>query len=170
MLDRLIDDHRQFDGLLCALDTLLQPVPPRGRDADTEALDQRQALAALAERVRSYPDALHHRIETALFDMLVNKGLKPAEQRLIQRNLAEHGEIFMATDAAAAALESGVQQTSGLDDLDRAALSSYVSLQRRHMAREEDQLFPIAASLLDSEDWRSLEQFARALIVELEAT
>lgn len=170
VLARLGTDHDCFRRLLGLLDALQATPEPTGQ---RPTYSSQPSLTEIAAFVRDYPDAVHHRLEMELFETLVNKGLKPAEQALINRNLVENSQILKVTDDAVEVLASLAAEPGNaahvaprLSKLSSEALQSYVQLQRQHMEREENQLFPLALSLLSDADWARIDSLGSALALD----
>jgi hemerythrin-like domain-containing protein len=147
LIERLGGDHAKISGVVRELEAL----------TDTLAAEPDWAqLADLLEFLEYFADRVHHPLEDRLFDLVVNKGLTPAERHLVFRNLGQHREIKGLTASLTAlareALGGGTVDTGDF----REKLSDYVALQRRHMRFEESHLLPLLAGALDDRDWNAL--------------
>jgi len=147
LIERLGRDHAKIAEVVRALEALtdtLASEPDWGQ------------LADLLEFLEYFADRVHHPLEDRVFDLVVNKGLTPAERHLVFRNLGQHQEIRALTTSLAAqvreALGGGTVDTGDF----REALAGYVALQRRHMRFEESNLFPLLEGALDDRDWNAL--------------
>ena len=149
LLERLSRDHARIAGVLKRLADL----------ADTlEADPDWDALSEDIEFLDYYADKVHHPLEDRVFDHLVDKGLTPTERHLVFKNLGQHEEITglteMLAEQAFRAAAGGAVDVSDFSD----ALNAYISLQRRHLRFEENQLFPLLEQGLDNSDWNRLTE------------
>ena len=149
-LTRLLEDHRALGEVIMAFEVRLDRLTQR----DPETLD---LLASLVDYVAEYPGRVHHPREERIIDRLVDKGLTPGERVVVEVTVRQHAELASAT----AQLESDIdallarQRDAGVHfDHD---IRAYLALQKEHMRREEQQLFPMAVRLFSKADWRDIE-------------
>lgn len=147
LLERLSRDHARIAGVTRQLEVLADDLE-QGADWD--------AFSELIGFLDYYADAVHHPLEDRVFDHLVNKGLTPTERHLVFKNLGQHEEITALTEALSRAVAQALAGET-VDTADFAEqLYTYISLQRRHMRFEEQQLFPLLEQGLDNADWNAL--------------
>ena len=98
-----------------------------------------------------YPDQFHHPKEDAAFERVMkkDKGMKAAVKELMtqHRVIAESGkQLFEHLEAVVA---GAMMTRESVESPGR----TYVSYMRNHMNLEETGLFPVAARILQREDW-----------------
>ena len=101
--------------------------------------------------LREYADRFHHPREDAAFACLVLRD--PSLRLPINRLLQEHRAIAVAGDELVTCLNEII--VGGI--LERATVESaaalYLTYYRHHLATEEREILPRAASLLTAQDW-----------------
>lgn len=147
LIERLGSDHARIVGVVRELESLAETL------SGEPDWDQ---IGDLLDFLSYFADRLHHPLEDRLFDVVVNKGLTPAERHLVFRNLGQHQEIRDLTDSLSRQVTTA--RNGGTVDAGefRESLAEYVSLQRRHMRFEESNLFPLLEGTLDNTDWNTL--------------
>ncbi|KUJ83541.1 hemerythrin HHE cation-binding protein [Microbulbifer flavimaris] len=147
---QLCDDHRNMQRLLDAFDQLLRDLSRRDRDPETLSL----ILDAL-DYISIYPDRWHHPVEDLAMKQLL--GHADADREAIEITQREHRSIT-ATTRRMNALFYAVANDAAVErsQLFRAT-RDYLQLQRAHMQRENERIFPQFASLLTAEDWALVE-------------
>lgn len=105
-----------------------------------------------------YPDLFHHPKEDLVYDKIgrIDAGARPAVDELMR----QHGVLR----------ESGAKLLENLDAVIAGAMlartsveapgQTYIAYFRRHMRREESEIFPLAAKLLSDEDWSVIDAAA----------
>lgn len=152
----LMDEHRSIERVLDALETAAAGLEAGLAVRPGFFLDAAQFLVEFA-------DGCHHRKEEGiLFPAMIDSGMPP-QGGPIAVMLAEHesGRSFVrAIRAAATRLASGETEVAGR--LVRSA-RDYVALLRDHIDKEDEVLFPMAASRLSAEAGRKVAaEFDRA--------
>lgn len=151
VLEDLMHEHRLIERVLAVLEQA------------TEQLEKGEAVSADTLEgalmfVRGFADGCHHaKEEQGLFPVLASKG--PAiEGGPVRVLTADHeaGRVLMRD------LERGIEamrrgQPEGAAGA-RRALRLYTHMLRRHIAKEEEILFPLSAGLLNDEDAKALEE------------
>jgi hemerythrin-like domain-containing protein len=150
LLERLGRDHARIAGVIRELARRVDDVTDVAMDPDWDRLDE------LIGFLDYYADRVHHPLEDRVFDHLVNKGLTPAERRLVFKNLNQHEEIKAMTEGLSRQVVDAqkghvVDVQSLIEDVSR-----YVALQQRHMRFEDEQLFPLLDQAFDNSDWNAL--------------
>lgn len=139
--DILMAEHRNIEGVLSALETAT---------ARLEAGDGLRPgfFRDAAEFISGYADGCHHhKEEDILFTAMVESGM-PRNQGPIGVMLAEHEQARAFTRA----MREGADAWEGGDDTAKArvlhAALGYAALLREHIMKEDNVLFPMAASQL----------------------
>lgn len=140
----LLAEHQRFAKLITLLEEQIAQFH-RGDQPDYELLRD------IFDYMTNYPDRFHHPKEDLVFARLAARKLG-AKAHVIElqrqhRLIAASGTRFLAN------LEAALNGTI----LPRAAVEEpaleYINLYRTHMALEEEQLFPLARSILVAADW-----------------
>jgi len=177
-LEDLKHEHRLIERVLAILERATQQLE-RGEEVAPGTLSQALTF------VRGFADGCHHaKEERALFALLAAKSPN-IEGGPVRVLTADHeagrklmGDLERAIDAMRQGRPEGALEA-------RKALTTYTHMLRRHIAKEEEILFPLSEGLLTAEDAKELEeQFERveeetgagaheryeALVRELEAS
>ena len=149
-LQRLLEDHKVLCGVIEALEMRLPQISKR----DPDTLD---LLANLIDYIAEYPDRVHHPREDRIIERLIDKGLTPSERIIVELTVAQHAELGAATARMQVDIDALLsrQRDAGVQ-LDQDA-KIYLAMQKEHMRREEQQLFPMAVRLFTPADWREIE-------------
>lgn len=104
----------------------------------------------------TYPELYHHPKEDLIYLRL--RARDSAEAKSLADLLTGHEDISLLTRRFARAtvdqiLNPGAAQWQCFNDLGR----EFVDTNRRHMAEEEEQFFPLALRALSPEDWTAIE-------------
>jgi len=148
----LTDEHRHMSWLLSCLEAVSELMLTSG-DVDIDRLDD------IMQYVAHYPDLFHHPREEVLFRQL--RRLNPRFADQINHATREHREMTQMSariDAMVKAIEAGelIEKKQLV-----VRIREYVVMVRRHMAREEKELFEPALSNLSSETWQAiLDEFS----------
>lgn len=102
-----------------------------------------------------YPDALHHPKEDLAFAKIAERY---PDVRPVVRALGEqHTLLKREGDALVIALDDIVNGAITARDHIEAPARAYLSAFRGHVDAEEAQILPLAAALLDRDDWRAID-------------
>jgi len=150
VLQRLLEDHKSLCDVIEALEIRLPQISKR----DPDTLD---LLANLIDYIAEYPDQVHHPREDRIIERLIDKGLTPSERIIVELTVAQHAELGAATARMEVDVDAllSKQRDAGLQ-LDHDA-KIYLAMQKEHMRREEQQLFPMAVRLFTPADWSEIE-------------
>jgi hemerythrin-like domain-containing protein len=108
-----------------------------------------------------YPDVLHHPREDLAFAKIAERS---AEARSIVGELADqHAMLKREGNTLVIALDDIVNGAITTRDHVEAPGRGYIAAFRRHMDIEETRILPLAATLLETEDWSAIETELRAL-------
>jgi hemerythrin-like domain-containing protein len=148
-LQLLLEDHKTLCEVIDALETRLPQVSKR----DPETLD---LLANLIDYIAEYPDRVHHPREDRIIERLIDKGLTPSERTVVELTVSQHAELGAATARMEVDMDAllSKQRDAGVQ-LDHDA-RVYLAMQKEHMRREEQQLFPMAVRLFTPADWSEI--------------
>jgi hemerythrin-like domain-containing protein len=148
-IDRLLTDHRRLRNVLGALDQKMQELGSEDLEADTDH------LFCLADYLTNYPDHVHHPLEDVVFERLLKQDLSEAQRQIVEHNRSQHENLTAATKR----LSQQIDRMSGSFDVEalRREVDDYIDRQRKHMAYEEREVFPLALSCLSSTTWDELD-------------
>lgn len=119
-----------------------------------------QLLSDILDYMESFPEAVHHpKEEHYLFPALSRR--RPEVAMLLERVHEEHdrgAEMLADLHDKLDAYEADAAMFEAFRDAARA----YVDFERRHMAREDRELIPLAMKALSEADWAEIDAaFAR---------
>ncbi len=104
----------------------------------------------------NYPDLIHHPTEDLIFEKL--KDRNPDTNAEVDRLVAEHKVL---ADKSAQFLESLRRIENETTMVSREAMTTqavdYISMLRKHMSIEEDQIFPQVNEILGDKDWQEID-------------
>lgn len=148
VLRQLHTEHADFTKLLDLLDRQLA-VFATGERPDYDV------IGAVIDYCLDFPDAVHHPKEDLVYRILVSRDAAIAQT--VGDLEEEHRQIAASTRELAEAIR---QVLSG-ELVDRQSVidltEKFVHGYRRHIALEEEQVFPAAESALSQEDWAGIE-------------
>ncbi len=149
VLDRLHADHERLEEVLTRLEAIAnKPDPLSPEDKDLLV----QGIRYIAE----YPDAVHHPLEDRLFEHLLALPLTEQEQRDVRNNAAGHLQMSHATTRLLEDVKALQADSASAGAQLREDLHAFVEIQRRHMAFEENTIFPLAERRLPATALESL--------------
>lgn len=104
--------------------------------------------------LRYYPDRFHHPREDAAFARLIERdpGLRAQVARLKQ----EHRVLATAGETLLERLNEALDEQVVTREAIEAAAATYLVYYRAHVAAEETEILPRAATLLAPEDWAAV--------------
>jgi len=141
-------DHARFSHLLDLLDAQVDSFH-RGEQPDYELMRD------IVFYLRHFADEVHHAREDVAFERLVRHA--PGLDCVVQRLHQEHRVIGTAGEEFLHRLE----EASGELMVPRASLEAaaavFLVYYRHHIAKEEREILPRAAALLEPEDWAAVE-------------
>lgn len=146
IFQQLCSDHKHMQRLLDVFENLLAQLGGQERDPATLSL----ILEAL-DYFSVYPDQWHHPVEDLVFDHLQDKPVGVRD--IIDSTLEEHQQIATATRRMnklfyAVANDAAVEREQLF-----GAAREYIDLQRNHLEKENEILFPLVAQYLTQADW-----------------
>ncbi len=150
VLKLLLEDHRTLSDVVEALESRLSGNSRR----DPETLD---LLANLIDYITEYPDQVHHPREDRIIERLIDKGLTPSERTIVELTVAQHAELGAATARMAVDMDALLARESDAGEQLDHDTRAWLAMQKEHMRREEQQLFPVASRLFTAKDWAEIE-------------
>ncbi len=148
ILDCLASEHRHMTALLNLLEHRMSQ---RQKITQGDYYLMRDVIGYLHD----FPDQVHHPTEDLLFDSLVT--CQPDLAKEVAGLRLEHEQLATATAALLNGLEQAI--TTGLlvpEQKLRTQVTHFTEQQRKHMKRENQNLFPAAVKSLRASDWNSL--------------
>ena len=142
------------------IETVLSLMHRRAEEAADDGTIDGDLFTAIIDYMKSFPDRIHHpKEERHVFAALQRRDPSLAPLLDLLREEHEMGR----------ALLSGLEEVLAFCRRDRSArgrfrdsVNAYIEFERRHMAREEREVLPLAAEILTEEDWREIDAaFAR---------
>jgi len=148
VIDKLRDEHRNFEKLLCVLEQELD-VFDRSEHPDYEIV---QAVIAYFQ---DYPNRCHHPKEDLVFERL--KARDPVAADSLGDLEAEHREEALRLQRLARELADILTDGEVLRRSFDATVRGFIAHERDHIEMEERALFPAAIKALQPEDWAAIE-------------
>ncbi len=106
--------------------------------------------------LRSYGEECHHPKEDRIFRALCRRNVEAAEA--VGDLEQAHDDMAKITKALARELEAAQESKARVSRLKlKAPLTDFLSSYRRHLALEEEHLFPAALRDLTEGDWEEIE-------------
>ncbi|WP_295801019.1 hemerythrin domain-containing protein [uncultured Microbulbifer sp.] len=147
---QLCCDHKHMQRLLDVFETLLQQLGKQDRNPATLTM----ILDAL-DYLSVYPDQWHHPVEDLVFEQLLGK---PVDVRdVINRTFKEHHQIAVATRKMNSLFYAVANDAAVEREQLFGAAREFIELQRRHLQRENEILFPLVAEMLTENDWDDVQ-------------
>ena len=146
-MQMLQEEHRNISRLLDLLDGQITLIES-GRETNLDLILQ------IIDYLRSFPDLYHHPKEDLIFRKLVQRDA--ARAALFGDLEAEHETCSDRLDAFARAVVVSLLEAETPRSF-AAQARAFVDHERRHMAREEDELLPAAMQCLTDDDWREID-------------
>ena len=147
VIEFLREEHRNIEKLLLVLERELG-VFDRGQRPDYEV------IGAVIAYFQVHPELYHHPQEDLVFAKL--KARDPAAAAVIGDLAAEHrtgaGHLCQVAQAVEGVLMDQEVQRRTVDDI----IHNFIAHERRHMAMEERDFFPVAERILQAEDWAEI--------------
>jgi hemerythrin-like domain-containing protein len=140
-------EHVNFSQLLRLLEHQL------GRFHQDEQPDY-VLMLDIVDYLRHYPDRFHHAREDVAFERLVAHD--PSLRVRINRLLQEHRVISRAGDELLRLLNDVADEAVVLREDVETAVATYLVYYRHHLATEEREIMPRAATLLTAQDWSAV--------------
>lgn len=153
ILTRLRQEHADFARLLDLLDRQLALFATAG------AVDY-DMIGAILRYCLEYPDAVHHPGEDMIYDALRRRD--PALATEVGDLEADHRGLTDMTRELAELIERALADQPVDRDHVRELTGDFIGRYRRHMLREEQQIFPAARRILTDADWAEIDDHLEA--------
>ena len=147
LIELLRQEHCNIEKLLCALERELS-VFDRGDRPDYEV------ILAIIDYFKDYPDTCHHPKEDMIFEKLTARD--PAAAAKIGDLGTQHRQEAARLDRVAQAVERVLSDQDVLRENVHNIIREFIDDERRHMAMEEEIVFPAALDALRPEDWTDI--------------
>ena len=121
----------------------------------TRRADLAVILSAL-DYVHVYPDKWHHPAEDLIFDKLIQKDVK--ESTLIKELKNEHQEIIQETNRIYELFQDVAEDCIVSTDKLLETARHYVKLQKQHLDKENEHIYPLMDTAFSEKDWSEIEK------------
>lgn len=125
-------------------------------DFDSERTADLTVILSALDYVNVYPDKWHHPAEDIIFGRLIRKKVK--ESNLIQVLKDEHQAIAQETHKIHELFKSVAGDCIVPANELLATTRHFISLQRQHIEKESERIYPLMDTALSDEDWRAIEK------------
>lgn len=112
-------------------------------------------IEGVIDYLLSYPDLYHHPKEELVLATL--RGRDPAAATAVGDLRQEHEELASRAREFAATVRAALEDAEIPTESLMQSTQDFITLQTRHLNREEKVFFPAALSALTAEDWARLE-------------
>jgi len=145
-------DHARFGGLLARLRPELDVLHEGGRP-------DYEGMAAIVAELREYGDKVHHPLEDAAFALLARR--RPDFALRLARLQQEHRVIARAGGTLLEQIEEVLNGAIVPREEVEVALATYLVYYGNHIAREEEDVLPLAEEALTPGDWAEVAHAAQ---------
>ncbi len=149
IISELRRDHTNIEKLLVLLETEVR------RLAEPGAIGFRLMLDIM-DYVMNYPDLYHHPREDLVFAKLLQR--VPESRAVVEDLIEEHKLISEKMRTLAGALDETLHALERQRDDIVELAHDYSTFLRRHLEKEETEVFPMAIAALTEEDWVELDK------------
>lgn len=148
---QLHSDHRHLQLVLNCLNKEIDCF-----DFDSQQDPDMEVILNALDYIREYPDKWHHPAEDIIFNQLLAK--KVRESKLIEKLKEEHDKITLETEK----INQLFREAAGdciipAEELIDCA-RQYISLQRLHMEKENEFIYPLMDALFSPKEWQQIEK------------
>jgi hemerythrin-like domain-containing protein len=147
IIDILRQEHRNIEKLLQVMEQELT-VFDRGERPDYEV------FGAIVEFFKNYPDSCHHPKENIIYEKF--KTRDPGRAASVADLEAEHREGAVRLRRVAQAIESVLNDQELLRESVDRIVRDFIDNERKHIALEEDVVFPAIVDTLQPGDWADI--------------
>ena len=148
VLEKLHNDHIGFDKLLNFLEVQLRLLE------DFEISDLSTILDAV-RYMKEYSDYVHHPLEDTIYKYFLEH--YELEHEYIHELLREHDDMPVLTDRLFEALQNALAGFPQNREELCTILGEYISIQRKHIDREESHVYPMMNFKLTEKDWQEID-------------
>ena len=160
IMEILRTDHADFERFLQGLEAQIAALA-RGGKADYDI------LRAIAEYFSGYAEEVHHPLEDAVYERMVERAPNLAAE--VEGLVADHERLDGELKFFLGAVNAILNEQELPRDAVLAVMRRFVEDQRKHMRIEEDRFFAIADETLRDQDWVALERRFEQSCVDLDA-
>jgi hemerythrin-like domain-containing protein len=150
-LNVIKDEHRSLGAILHGFLFLVDEIRAGRMPPDFKLLH------AMLYYLENFPEKLHHPKEDAFLHRYMRLR-SPEAGALLDVVEDEHRHSHQQSEAMLAALENYEKAGDAGRDTFLDEVKSYAEFQWRHIEREEDQVLPLALSILKPEDWVAIDE------------
>lgn len=143
-IQTLHKEHSNFAKLLDLLEARLSRTPS-GEEADYAL------MLDVMEYMTHYPDRFHHPREDLAFRRLQRR--RPDTRSVVEELERQHAAIAAGGLRLVQQLEAATKGTASPPEALARSANLYITALRANIHLEESELFPIAAELLQADDW-----------------
>jgi hemerythrin-like domain-containing protein len=147
IIEILRQEHRNIEKLLRVMEQELS-IFDRGERPDYEV------FGAVIEFFKKYPDSCHHPKEDIIYENF--KARAPDRAASIPDLEAEHREGALRVRRVAQAIEAVLNDQELLRESVDRIVRDFIDNERKHIALEDEVVFPAIASSLQPEDWADI--------------
>ncbi|MDJ0944422.1 MAG: hemerythrin domain-containing protein [Kiloniellales bacterium] len=140
-------EHHRIGAVLSCLRYHIEEIDAGRAQPDFEI------LFTILDYIEGFPETFHHPKEDHLFEAVSGRSADAAE--LVEHLRSQHVESIDLLTKLRAALDSYRRDLAAFPGL-RDRVGAYVDFQYAHMRSEESELLPIAAEVLQEQDWEAL--------------
>jgi hemerythrin-like domain-containing protein len=148
------DEHVNFAALLSLLEAHLDRFH-RGEAPDYEL------MLDIMFYITHYPDVQHHPKEDLAFARIAER--HPPSRPIVEALAQQHARMKHDGNALVVALDDVVNGSITSREHIEAPGRAYIAEFRRHMGVEEAEILPLAAKMLNRDDWAAIEGALRQL-------
>lgn len=128
-------------------------------DFDSQRSADLDIILSALDYIQTYPDKWHHPAEDIIFNRLLKKNVK--ESSLIEQLQNEHQEIISATKKVQELFNNVAEDCIVSADELLTQSRDYVKLQKKHLEKEIEHVYPLMNSMFSENEWREIEKEIR---------
>jgi len=150
-LNVIKDEHRSLGAILHGFLFLVDEIKSSRMQPDFKLLH------AMLYYLENFPEKLHHPKEDAFLHRYMRQR-SPDAAAILDVVEEEHRQSHAQSEAMLAALKTYEQTGEAGRDAFFDVVEKYAEFQWRHIEREEDEVLPLALSVLKPEDWVAIDE------------
>jgi hemerythrin-like domain-containing protein len=147
IIEMLRQEHRNIEKLLDVIERELS-VFDRGERPDYEV------IGAVIDFFEKYPDSCHHPKEDIIYEKFKTRA--PKRTASIADLRAEHREGALRLRRVAQAIDNVLKDQDLLRESVDQIVRDFIDGERKHIALEDQQVFPAIVDTLRTEDWADI--------------
>lgn len=149
LIEQVRGEHKDIAEILAIIESELNGLASSGEGDYTLLSDAMRYMT-------QYPDLFHHVNEDLIYRRLMERDRKA--RALVNALTEEHEYLRRLGLSFLEIVEDAADEVMvGRDELDSRG-RAYLSAERAHMRREEDEVLPWVSRALSDEDWKEIEQ------------